>query len=78
VSIPATVWLGIWFLEQWLNGVSVLHQHGATGGVAYWAHVGGFLFGAVVALPMRLSSAGKMVPGRRPYYHGYDQEWPFA
>ena len=75
ISIPAVVWLGIWFLYQWLNGMAVLHQH-AAGGVAYWAHVGGFLFGVLVALPARLREKTPG-PGRRPIY-GYDQEWPFA
>ena len=80
ISIPAVVWLGIWFLYQWLNGMAVLHQH-AAGGVAYWAHVGGFLFGVLVALPARLrekTPAAAPGPGRRPFYYGYDQEWPFA
>ena len=81
VSIPAVVWLGIWFLEQWLSGVAVLQEHAATGGVAYWAHVGGFVFGVLVALPLRWSGtppAGQPVPGNHPYYPGYDRGWPFA
>jgi len=80
VSIPAVIWLGIWFLYQWLNGIAALHQH-ATGGVAYWAHVGGFVFGALVALAVRLAEkapAGAPGAGRRQSYPGYDQEWPFA
>jgi membrane associated rhomboid family serine protease len=77
VSIPAVVWLGFWFLGQWLSGITVLHQH-TMGGVAYWAHVGGFLCGVLFALPARLTEKAAPSPGRRPFYPGYDQEWPFA
>jgi membrane associated rhomboid family serine protease len=80
VTIPAVVWLGIWFAYQWLNGIAVLHQHTA-GGVAYWAHVGGFLFGVLVALAARLGDKSPTsAPGavRQPHFPGYDREWPFA
>src|SRR2546425_3024212 len=46
VQIPATIYLGFWFLSQLLNGVlTVVKGHQALGGVAWWAHVGGFLAG---------------------------------
>ena len=45
--IPAAVLIGIWFLIQLLNAGAVAHVQ--IGGVAYVAHVGGFLFGAVAA-----------------------------
>jgi membrane associated rhomboid family serine protease len=44
-EIPAMVFLGIWFLFQlWDGGFAVLHPQ-AGGGVAFFAHVGGFVFG---------------------------------
>ena len=44
-EIPALVFLGIWFLFQlWQGGWGVLHPQ-AGGGVAFFAHIGGFLFG---------------------------------
>jgi membrane associated rhomboid family serine protease len=44
-EIPAIVFLGVWFLFQaWQGGFSLLQPH-AAGGVAFFAHVGGFLFG---------------------------------
>ena len=46
--IPAVVLIGIWFLMQLLN-VVVRWRRVETGGVAYLAHVGGFLFGVVTA-----------------------------
>jgi membrane associated rhomboid family serine protease len=46
VEIPAVVFLGLWFLLQFLSGTVSLGR-AATGGVAWWAHVGGFVAGAV-------------------------------
>lgn len=50
--IPAILLIGVWFLMQSLNLGSVVHQVNAgaadTGGVAYAAHVGGFIYGAVI------------------------------
>lgn len=45
--IPAALLIGFWFLTQLLNAGTVANVQ--TGGVAYLAHVGGFLFGAVTA-----------------------------
>ena len=45
--IPASLLIGFWFLSQLLNAGAVAVVQ--TGGVAYMAHVGGFLFGAVTA-----------------------------
>ncbi|MFM8998959.1 MAG: rhomboid family intramembrane serine protease [Actinomycetota bacterium] len=49
VQLPALVVLGGWFVLQLFSGVGELGQV-AQGGVAYWAHVGGFAFGALAAL----------------------------
>lgn len=41
IDIPAVLFLGIWFLMQFLNGTLALDaQPSATGGIAWWAHVG--------------------------------------
>ena len=45
--IPAALLIGVWFLIQLVNAGSVATVQ--TGGVAYLAHVGGFLFGAITA-----------------------------
>jgi membrane associated rhomboid family serine protease len=44
-SIPACVLIGGWFFLQFVSGVGSLGASGAEGGVAYWAHIGGFVFG---------------------------------
>ena len=45
--IPAALLIGFWFLTQLVNAGQVAHSQ--TGGVAYLAHVGGFIFGALTA-----------------------------
>ena len=42
VELPAFIFLGIWFLFQFL---SVAGSHGQAGGIAWWAHIGGFVAG---------------------------------
>jgi membrane associated rhomboid family serine protease len=50
--IPAVLLIGVWFLMQSLNLGAVVHQANtgtaASGGVAYAAHVGGFIYGAII------------------------------
>ena len=61
VKIPAWVYLGGWFLYQLVEGRFGLASASATGGgVAFFAHVGGFVFGALVTA--RLLNAGRLVP----------------
>jgi membrane associated rhomboid family serine protease len=52
VKIPAVAFLGFWFVLQVLN-VSILTVAGAPSGVAYLAHIGGFVAGAMMILPVR-------------------------
>jgi rhomboid family protein len=47
--IPAALLIGIWFLIQLFSQVGAVAQAQAGGGVAYMAHVGGFIFGAITA-----------------------------
>jgi membrane associated rhomboid family serine protease len=60
IEIPAYIYLGFWFVSQLFNGVFALAATAdvfQSGGVAWWAHIGGFVFGlAVVKLvaPRRL------------------------
>ena len=46
IEVPAILVLGIWFLEQLFFGVADL-SHPTGGGVAYFAHIGGFAFGLI-------------------------------
>ena len=45
IEIPAVIYLLLWFAIQLYAGIAAGQQGAAMGGVAWWAHVGGFLFG---------------------------------
>lgn len=50
IEIPAVVYLGLWFISQLANGLFItLAGVQAMGGVAWWAHVGGFVAGLALA-----------------------------
>jgi membrane associated rhomboid family serine protease len=44
LEIPAAFFLGIWFILQFINAAG---SHGQVSGVAWWAHIGGFVFGII-------------------------------
>ena len=54
-TIPAWLMLGLWFALQLVNGLAM---DVAGGGVAYWAHAGGFIAGLVLILPTWLRRGG--------------------
>jgi membrane associated rhomboid family serine protease len=67
IELPAIVMLGIWFAEQAVFGAANLtNPTGGGGGVAYFAHVGGFAFGALTI--RLLATRRKQVPPRFPVY----------
>jgi membrane associated rhomboid family serine protease len=45
LPLPAIIFLGFWFIMQWFYGFFDM-----SGGVAYWAHIGGFIAGMILAL----------------------------
>jgi membrane associated rhomboid family serine protease len=54
--IYAWVFIAFWFLLQLFSGVASLGSDAAaSGGVAYWAHVGGFLTGVLLVRPFTVS-----------------------
>jgi membrane associated rhomboid family serine protease len=53
-ELPALVVLGLWFVLQFINGmISVGSGTAGMGGVAWWAHIGGFMAGMLLVLPLR-------------------------
>jgi len=53
VSVPAILVLGLWIGMQLVSGTGSLYKTGGGGGVAYAAHIGGFVAGVLVALAVR-------------------------
>ena len=50
IQIPAPLYLGFWFLSQLLSGAAQITSNTyQSGGVAWWAHIGGFMTGAIIA-----------------------------
>lgn len=56
-AVPGIVAVGIWFVFQVVSGLGMLG--GDQTGVAYGAHIGGFLAGAIIALPFKGKVAGR-------------------
>jgi membrane associated rhomboid family serine protease len=50
IRIPAFLMLGYWFFLQIFSGLASLGVGGQQGGVAWWAHVGGFILGALLVI----------------------------
>ncbi|MGQ0634712.1 MAG: rhomboid family intramembrane serine protease [Planctomycetaceae bacterium] len=76
--VPGYVAVGLWFLFQLVSGLGLLGGQQEGGGVAYAAHIGGFLAGVVLAKPF---AAGRPPhqPPRQPYDRGqpFDRRQPF-
>jgi membrane associated rhomboid family serine protease len=69
-EIPAIFYLGFWFVSQLLSGTLSLVSSQSYGGVAWWAHVGGFVAG-IILLPLFKKSRNQY----RRYYD--DEDWPW-
>jgi rhomboid family protein len=54
-SVPAWIMLGLWFAFQLFSGIG---SDASSGGVAYWAHAGGFVAGFVLMMPVWLKRGG--------------------
>jgi hypothetical protein len=62
VQVPAILLLGYWFLIQFVAGFQMLSIQSATaGGIAFWAHIGGFAAGVVLALLLPPQRRGPVV-----------------
>ena len=64
IRIPAVVLLGFWAALQSLNGLASLGPEVAAGGIAYFAHLGGFVFGIAVSLVLVGGRAGRRLASR--------------
>jgi len=66
LEVPALIVLGYWFVLQLLSGAASLGAQTAESGVAFFAHIGGFVAGAVVGLIVRVTGLGRWMSARSP------------
>ncbi|MCP4540964.1 MAG: rhomboid family intramembrane serine protease [Chloroflexi bacterium] len=68
VELPAVIYLGFWFVSQLFNGFLTLTTANfiSGGGVAWWAHIGGFVFGLAII---------RLISPRIPYYADQYYSW---
>jgi len=57
LTVPAWIGLGIWFVQQLVGGLLGI-ANPQSGGVAYWSHIGGMLFGMALAHFLRMGLEG--------------------
>ena len=70
--VPAALFLGFWFILQFFNGaLSLFSTPGQFGGIAWWAHIGGFLFGAFLCSVLHVQAR---VSKRRPLFEEDDDQ----
>lgn len=67
ISVPAFIAVGLWFVFQVVNGLGALGGEEAAGGVAYAAHIGGFIAGLILVKFF----AKRVVPERRSQYRRF-------
>ena len=58
IEVPAVIILAFWFVLQLIDGVASLGAQTAGGGVAFFAHIGGFVAGALVGVAVRAMGRG--------------------
>ena len=66
LEVPALIVLGYWFVLQLVSGAASLGAETAASGVAFFAHIGGFVAGAVVGLLLRMTGLGRGLGARPP------------
>lgn len=69
IVVPAVFMIGYWILIQLVGGAVSLGREG--GGVAFWAHVGGFAAGALLIFPFRV----RALVDRHPYHGWSPRAW---
>ncbi len=48
IEIPAVIFIGFWFISQLISGTFAMFIEQNVGGIAWWAHIGGFIFGVLI------------------------------
>ncbi|MDT7689168.1 MAG: hypothetical protein QOE46_1927 [Acidobacteriota bacterium] len=63
-TVPAYVALGLWFLFQFVSGIGILGRGAQEGGVAYAAHIGGFIAGLLLVKVFTIGRGAAAAPAR--------------
>jgi membrane associated rhomboid family serine protease len=63
IPMPALVVIGLWFVLQLFSGIGSIADTADTGGVAYMAHIGGFVAGFVLTFLLRGSRGAPVLTG---------------
>ena len=63
MEVPAMLAIGLWFVFQLISGLGILGSGAKAGGVAYAAHIGGFIAGLIL---IKIFEIGRPPPNR--YY----------
>src|ERR1700730_6177226 len=71
-ELPAVLYLGAWFLVHLFSGTLALAGPAHVGGIAWWAHVGGFMAGGLL-LPLFVW--GRRAPRMQPDEYGIEGTW---
>lgn len=80
-SIPAMLFAGLWFLMQVMQGTGSLFLPGDGGGIAWWAHIGGFLAGLFLVRPLEPQSGSAAAGGpwaNRDYERQFERRMQFV
>lgn len=72
VSVPAFFAIGLWFVMQLVNGIGSIATTEQTGGIAYAAHIGGFVVGVLMGLVSRTRMKSER-PTPMQQYYGRDE-----
>jgi membrane associated rhomboid family serine protease len=70
-ELPAVLYLGLWFWSQLFSGTLALAGPGQVGGIAWWAHVGGFIAGLLLCGLFVRPRARRLQPDE----HGLEWAW---
>jgi membrane associated rhomboid family serine protease len=60
IPVPALIVIGLWFILQLFSGIGSIASAADTGGVAYMAHIGGFVAGFVLTFLFRGNQGARL------------------
>jgi len=74
ISVPSIIAIGLWIAFQFFSGYGALMETQQLGGVAYGAHIGGFVTGALLAGVIRLARPAERRPPVHPQHKKHHRD----